>query len=787
MSISINGIKFYSIRRNKLFGFFYSLSEGILSALLVITLASNLLFPQRVEAVSSGISSILSYQGRLTDASGNALTGTYCVRFSLYDDSVVGAPDVKLWPAGTPTSNSVTVTNGIFDIGVGVADSLSSFDFDANLTPYLNIEVNVTPTTCSGSWENLGPRQRVDAVGYARSAYNLYGGQARLGTGAGAGSGSEKLLKLDIVNVAENVGDNCATLGSGVLWYNSNKSRAYVCENNLVQEIGNKATIVGIQEASAGSAISSGTVQFSGVNGVSVSQNGQTLSVSGLNAAGVSNIGNTAGTSGTKTGTIVFSGNNNITLSQSTGAGGVHTIGISAANQTVQTQNLHNLTISSNTAGVGAAISSGTLTLAGGANITLSQNAGNAITIIGGAGGAAGSNSFGMSNLGNTSGTSGTINGSAVALYFAGGNNITLSQSINASSATITISGGAGGAAGSNTFGMSNLGNTSGTSGTINGSAAQLLFAGGPNITLSQSINGSSATISISAAAGGGVAGTFGMSNLGNTAGTSGVVSASPPQILFAGGPNITLSQSLGTGASTNFATISISGANPGGGAAPTLNLWQNMVAFNSTTNLGTSNATLRLSPLDRDDPVFPGNMTVSSVFLNVSMSGSVTASHTVSASIGLYVPNTGANASILSLVLSASTSFGTGAANANITSQYNGARFLTLRGTQFQPGSNLTLSQTKYILAVWFRSSGSAQNISLIGANFLTTNQRSGTVGTSVATATSMGWTPYYGLYSASVTTAMPTALSMNQIVKVSAGANFIPFIIFNNQYSNF
>lgn len=58
------------------------------------------------------------------------------------------------------------------------------------------------------------------------------------------------------------------------------------------------------------------------------------------------------------------------------------------AAQTVQTQNLHNMTLSGNTAGAMAHISSGTLTLAGGNNITLSQN-GNAVTISGGAAGAA--------------------------------------------------------------------------------------------------------------------------------------------------------------------------------------------------------------------------------------------------------------------------------------------------------------------------------------------------------------------------------------------------------------
>jgi len=106
--------------------------------------------------------------------------------------------------------------------------------------------------------------------------------------------------------------------------------------------------------------------------------------------------------------------------------------------------------------------------------------------------------SIGQTNSGNSANTSGTVSGQ---MLLVGGNNITLSQSNNGASATITIVGGAGGAAGSNTLGMSNLGNTSGTSGVVSGSALQLAFAGGNNIVLSQSLNGSSGTITISASA----------------------------------------------------------------------------------------------------------------------------------------------------------------------------------------------------------------------------------------------------------------------------------------------
>src|SRR5277367_1960151 len=92
-------------------------------------------------------------------------------------------------------------------------------------------------------------------------------------------------------------------------------------------------------------------------------------------------------------------------------------------------------------------------------------------------GGGGGTNTAGMSNLGNTAGTSGVVTGAAIELLLAGGNNITLSQSILGSNATVSIIGGAGGGGGATmVFGASNLGNTAGTSGTISGSNLQYLF-----------------------------------------------------------------------------------------------------------------------------------------------------------------------------------------------------------------------------------------------------------------------------------------------------------------------
>lgn len=175
-------------------------------------------------------------------------------------------------------------------------------------------------------------------------------------------------------------------------------------------------------------------------------------------------------------------------------------------------------------------------------------------------GGAGNNNTLGMSNLGNSGGTSGVASGSGLQFLFAGGNNITLSQSLNGSSGTISIHGGAGGAGGTQTLGISNLGNTAGTSGVATGAGVALYLAGGNNVTLSQSLNGSSATVTISAFNTAAQTQSFGISNLGNTLGNTGLVEASAMRYVLVGGNNITLSQV--TGGANERGTLTISAAN---------------------------------------------------------------------------------------------------------------------------------------------------------------------------------------------------------------------------------
>lgn len=115
---------------------------------------------------------------------------------------------------------------------------------------------------------------------------------------------------------------------------------------------------------------------------INISSNGAIVSIGApAFTAGMSTIGHTSGISGTVSNQLILSGGNNITLSQSTGIGG-NTLGISAANQSVQTQGIQSINIGGNTTGTTANISSGAMNLAGGFNITVSQNANN-LTLMG--------------------------------------------------------------------------------------------------------------------------------------------------------------------------------------------------------------------------------------------------------------------------------------------------------------------------------------------------------------------------------------------------------------------
>jgi len=102
---------------------------------------------------------VISYQGTLTDKSGNPLNQAVTMEFSLYD-AVTGGN--RLWG---PETQSVQVSNGLFHVLLGSVTPIDPDPLSGDL--YLNIKVN---------GEALSPREVLSSVVYAVEASTLSAG-----------------------------------------------------------------------------------------------------------------------------------------------------------------------------------------------------------------------------------------------------------------------------------------------------------------------------------------------------------------------------------------------------------------------------------------------------------------------------------------------------------------------------------------------------------------------------------------------------------------------------------
>ncbi len=237
-------------------------------------------------------------------------------------------------------------------------------------------------------------------------------------------------------------------------------------------------------------------------------------------------------------GSVRFTGSNAVTVKSGTG----QLVVIDVPTQTNQSGNVY---ASSNTFGTSSGTYDGrTVSIAGsGAVSVAASNSGWVISAPAQTAQTQGILAAGVSTGGNSSGDTGVASGTR--LVFAGGNNITLSQGTAANATTITISApnlGAGAFSG----GVSTGGNTAGATGIT---GTQLVLVGSNNITLSQTTGANGGTVSIIGPNAGGFS--AGASNLGNTAGSTGVTGT---QLVLVGSGVITLSQST----DANGGTVSV-------------------------------------------------------------------------------------------------------------------------------------------------------------------------------------------------------------------------------------
>lgn len=293
-------------------------------------------------------------------------------------------------------------------------------------------------------------------------------------------------------------GTTKATLGE-VVFSNSNNVSFGVNGQTITASV----NVVGgnIGSISAGTTrLTLGEAVFSNSNGLSFGINGQTITGSYTvpSTAGLlSNINVSGGTTSNNLSNLVFSNANNISF-------GLNGSTITASiNSSLTNINVSAGTTSNNLSAITFSNSNGISFGLNGSVLTASHNGLTNQT----------NQTLGLYALGNTTGesSSSTFDARTVSLVGQGIVSVGYSNgSVNVSAVQSVQTQGF-----NNTLGMSNLGNTDGTSGPITGTGIRYVFVGGPNITLSQSINGQSGTLTISGGAGG--AGNTGSISAGTT------------------------------------------------------------------------------------------------------------------------------------------------------------------------------------------------------------------------------------------------------------------------------
>ncbi len=98
----------------------------------------------------------ITFQGRLTDAEGNPVTGDVSMTFSIYDAASGG---VALWTE----TQSVVVTAGLYSAQLGTVSDFSGFTLDMTSGRWLGIQV-------AGEASEMSPRYPLTGVPYARRA-----------------------------------------------------------------------------------------------------------------------------------------------------------------------------------------------------------------------------------------------------------------------------------------------------------------------------------------------------------------------------------------------------------------------------------------------------------------------------------------------------------------------------------------------------------------------------------------------------------------------------------------
>jgi hypothetical protein len=132
--------------------------------------------PLRAPAAAGTSTGTIAYQGRLADANGNPLTGTYNMIFRLYDAAGGGTP---LWTEQWTGSNGVRVSDGLFNVMLGSLTPIPQSVITGHDSLFLGITV--------GTDDEMTPRVQLGSVPFAVQALTVPDGSvttAKIADGA---------------------------------------------------------------------------------------------------------------------------------------------------------------------------------------------------------------------------------------------------------------------------------------------------------------------------------------------------------------------------------------------------------------------------------------------------------------------------------------------------------------------------------------------------------------------------------------------------------------------------
>lgn len=192
--------------------------------------------PVQTAAGATGVPKIISYQGRLTNPSGDLLGGSgtiYYFKFSIWDDPTSTSTVNRVWPTADPGIATSTVTSGVFNVNIGdtannYPDALT-YDFYQSSDVYLRVEVSSNGT----DFETLSPRQRIAASGFAVNAETLSGKLRASSTSdytfdvINDGSGRANLQTEGQVRVGS-FSSNPTNIGGGSLFYHTGTGELFL-------------------------------------------------------------------------------------------------------------------------------------------------------------------------------------------------------------------------------------------------------------------------------------------------------------------------------------------------------------------------------------------------------------------------------------------------------------------------------------------------------------------------------------------------------------------------------